>query len=247
MKTAFGAQLLSHKAIYSLNIKKTNKNSSIEGGYGRSHFEIQQVCNGWNINEDYILLYKLADNKNANSLFSNKTFENTNGTQHSFEYNEKSDFNGENGHHGFIQKINNKIVGSLISENIKELSFNDDILFPVDHLKKLINIAENKGKFFTSKVFFGTEDKKLIKTVSAFISKKKISKIKNNSYLLNKMVWPIKLAFYPSNTKQSKPDYEITIELDEVGVVHNYDVNYGDFIVEANLEKFKTIGTSDCN
>ena len=60
------------------------------------------------------------------------------------------------------------------------------------------------------------------------------------------MVWPIKLAFYPNETKQSKPDYEITIELDDVGIVHSYEVDYGDFVVKAKLQKFKIIEKSNC-
>ena len=246
VKPALAAQLLSHNAIYVLNIEQTNKNSSLEGGQGRSVFEIRQVCNGWNVKEDYILIYELANKKNAKSFSSHKTFENTNGTQHSFEHNEKSDFNGENSYEGYIQKVNNKIIGSLINRKTKELSFDKDILFPVDHLNKLINIAQNKGRVFTSKVFFGTEDQEFIKIVSAFISKKRSSKIQNNTYLSKKMIWPIKLAFYPNQSRQSKPDYEISIELDEVGIVHSYKVDYGDFIVKAKLQNFKIIEKTDC-
>ena len=158
----------------------------------------------------------------------------------------KSDFNGENNYEGFIQKINNKIIGSLISKNSKELSFDKDVLFPVDHLKKLIDIAKNKGSIFTSKVFFGSENKEFIKIVSAFINKKRSSNIKNDIYLSTKMVWPIKLAFYPNETKQSKPDYEIKVELDDAGIIHSYEVNYGDFVVKAKLQKFKIIEKSNC-
>ena len=245
-KPIIAAQLLSHNAIYNLNIKKISRNSSFEGGQGRSVFKIKRVCNGWNVNEDFILNYDLADQRNAKSFSSHKTFESTNGAQHSFEYKAKSDFNGENNHEGYVQKIENKIIGSLISDKTKELSFNKDVLFPLEHLKRLINIAENKGIFFTSKVFFGSEEKEFIKTVSAFISKKRSSKIINNSYLSNKMIWPIKLAFYRNETKESKPEYEISIELDEVGIVHSYEVNYGDFIVQANLQKFKKIEITSC-
>ena len=49
---AWTAQLLSHNAIYALNIERINKNSSLEGGQGRSVFKIKQVCNGWDVNED---------------------------------------------------------------------------------------------------------------------------------------------------------------------------------------------------
>ena len=90
------------------------------------------------------------------------------------------------------------------------------------------------------------EDKELIKIVSAFISKKRISKIQNNIYLSKRMIWPIKLAFYPNQSRQLKPDYEISIELDDVGIVHSYEVDYGDFIVRANLQNFKIIKKEDC-
>ena len=63
------------------------------------------------------------------SFSSHKTFENTIGTQHSFEHNEKSDFNGENSYENYIQKINNKIIGSLISKKTKELSFSIEFYF----------------------------------------------------------------------------------------------------------------------
>ena len=96
------------------------------------------------------------------------------------------------------------------------------------------------------KFFFGTEDADFIKTVSAFISKKRNSKIKNNTYLSNKKIWPIKLAFYKQNSNQSRPDYEITIELDNVGVVHSYKVNYGEFIVRAELKEFKILENTIC-
>ena len=243
---AFAVKLLSHNAIYDLSIALINNNSSLEGGKGRSAFKIKQVCNGWDINEDFFLIYELANKQNTKSFSSHKTFENATGTQHSFEHSEKSDFNGENSYEGYIEKIDNKIIGSLINNDTKKLSFDKDVLFPIEHLKKLINIASNKGKFFTSKVFFGNEEKEFIKTVSAFISKKRISKIKNITYLSKKMVWPIKLAFYPYETRKSKPDYEITIELDDVGIIHSYKVNYENFIVHADLKKFKVIDAVGC-
>ena len=139
---AWTAQLLSHNAIYALNIERINKNSSLEGGQGRSVFKIKQVCNGWDVNEDYILIYELANNKNAKSFSSHKTFENTNGTQHSFEHNEKSDFNGENSFEGYVQKFKNKTTGLLINKNTKKLSFENDVLFPIEHLKLLIILVQ---------------------------------------------------------------------------------------------------------
>ena len=240
------SQLLSHKATYNLNIENIKENSFLEGGQGQTFFEIKEVCNGWNVKEDYVLIYELPNKRTANSISSYTTFENIRGTKHSFELNEKSEFNGENTYQGFAEKINDKILVSIIKQSIKKKSFKEKILFPVEHLRKVIEAAQKGETLFTSKVFFGNEDKNLVKIVSAFISKERKSKFQNIEYLRDKIIWPIKLAFYTTDKKNINPDYEITLELDQLGVVHSYLVNYGDFEVRATLKNFKMIEKKKC-
>ncbi len=246
IKVTIAADLLSHKAFYLLNIKKTDMKSSLEGGKGQSILEMKKVCNGWDVNEDYVLIYELANKKNAKSFSSYKTFENFDGSQHSFQVNEKSDFNGENSFEGYVQKFKNKTTGLLINKNTKKLSYENDVLFPIEHLKLLIKAAENKEKNFTSKVFFGSNEEELTKIVSAFIGKKRISVLNKNKSISEKYIWPVKLAFYNINTKQSKPDYEIKLEIDEDGIIHYYETDYGDFIIEANLGKISYLNDLKC-
>ena len=61
------------------------------------------------------------------------------------------------------------------------------------------------------------------------------------------MVWQIKIAFYSKAENKTSPDYEISLELDEVGVVYSYKVDYGDFEVIAKLKDFKVIEKQVCN
>ena len=85
INSASSAQLLSHKATYTLNIENIKDNNVLEGGQGQTFFEIVENCNGWNIKEDYVLIYELPNQKMANSFSSYSTFENYLGTKHSFE------------------------------------------------------------------------------------------------------------------------------------------------------------------
>ena len=68
----------------------------------------------------------------------------------------------------------------------------------------------------------------------------------NGKDLSKVMVWPIKIAFYSKIEKKTEPDYEISLELDEVGVVYSYKVNYGDFEVKAKLKDFKVLEKKIC-
>ena len=242
---SYALQLLSHKATYILNIENI-KNSFLEGGQGQTFFEIQEVCDGWKVREDYVLMYELPNKKSAKSYSSFTTFENKNSTKHSFQLIEKSDLNGETDYQGFVEKNRNNISGSIIKNSIKKLSFNKKTLFPLEHLQKVIEKAKKGQNIFNSDVFFGNEESNQIKTVSTFISKKKQANIHNNKDFSKIMVWPIKIAFYSKNENKTKPDYEISLELDEVGVVYSYKVNYGDFEVKAKLKDFKVIEKQVC-
>ena len=151
---SFSSQLLSHKATYILNVENI-KNSFLEGGQGQTFFEIQEVCDGWNVREDYILIYELPNKKSARSFSSFTTFENKNSTKHSFQLTEKSDLNGENDYQGFVEKNKKNISGSMINQNIKKLTFNKKTLFPLEHLKKVIQKAKSGQTIFNADVFFG--------------------------------------------------------------------------------------------
>ena len=243
---ALSTQLVSHKASYTLNIQNIKDNSYLEGGQGQTFFEILENCTGWNIKEDYVLIYELPNGKTANSFSSYSTFENFLGTKHSFELNEKSQFSGEKSYQGFIEKNKRKISGSIINNSIKKLTFQKDVLFPIEHLLELIKTARNGEKILTKKVFFGNEDKEFIKIVSAFIGQIRISKLEDIEYLKDKKIWPIKVAFYEQNTKQVNPEYEIYIEIDDLGVVHSYKVDYGNFEIKALLKKFELLPKTIC-
>ena len=125
---SFSSQLLSHKATYILNVENI-KNSFLEGGQGQTFFEIQEVCDGWNVREDYVLIYELPNKKSAKSFSSFTTFENKISTKHSFQLTEKSDLNGKNDYQGFVEKNKKNISGSMINRNIKKLTFNKNTLF----------------------------------------------------------------------------------------------------------------------
>ena len=115
------------------------------------------------------------------------------------------------------------------------------------NLKKVIQKAKAGQTIFNADVFFGNEESNPIKTVSTVISNKRRAKVHNNKNVSAVMVWPIKIAFYSRGENKTSPDYEISLELDEVGVVYSYKVDYGDFEVIAKLKDFKVIEKQVCN
>ena len=115
-------------------------------------------------------------------------------------------------------------------------------LFP----KQTIHTICPLKKILTKKVFFGNEDEEFIKIVSAFIGKIRNSTSEDIDYLKDKKIWPIKVAFYKEKSKQENPEYEIYLEIDDLGVVHSYKVDYGSFEIKALLKKFELLPKTTC-
>ena len=242
----FSSSLLSHKATYNLTLERKNMNSLLEGGVGKSTFLFQKTCSGWSLKENFMITYNLANKKSAKSFSVFKTFEDFKSKRFSFDHYDKSELSGEINYSGFVKKKDKNLSGKLIDKNIKNISYDGSILLPTEHLIKLINFAKEEKKFFNSDVFFGSNKNNLIKRVTAFIGRKKLSSEKSKYKFLKKNVWPINLAFYNFKQKKAIPETEISLEIDEEGVVHFYNVDYGDYIMIGKLDKIEVLEKKDC-
>ena len=141
---SYASNILSHKAYYNLILDKTKTSSVLEGGNGKSTYLFNRGCTGWSIKENFMIFYNLTNNKNAKSYSIFKTFEDYSSKNFSFELFEKSDLSGEINYSGFVKKDNKKLIGTLIDNDSKEISINEEILFPNEHIIQLIKFAKKE-------------------------------------------------------------------------------------------------------
>ncbi len=175
-----------------------------------------------------------------------KTFEDFSSKNFSFEHHDKSDVNGIINYQGYLKKKGNNLSGKLIESDITDLNYQDKILLPTEHLIKLLKYAKNNKKILYSNVFFGSSKDSLIKKVSAVIGNKKKIKSDFRKKVKDRYVWPINLAFFNYNSKKSSPETQIKIDIDQGGVVYNYEVDYGDYKMYANLVKLDSLTEKKC-
>ena len=243
---SYSNKLLSHKAYYNLILEQLERSSLLESGNGKSTYLFKKSCSGWLLKENLVLTFNLSNNKSANTFSKFETFEDFLSQDFSFDHYDKSDISGILNYQGFVRKEKKKLKGMLIENKLHQIEFAEKILFPTEHLIKLIELAKQKKRFFYSNVFFGSSKENLVKKVSAFIGKEKNISIKINSKILKQKIWPIRLAFFNFKSGRSSPETEISIELDEGGVIHNYEVDYGDYKMVAVLDKIEKIEDESC-
>jgi hypothetical protein len=116
-------------------------------------------------------------------------------------------------------------------------------LFPTEHMVKLIAEAQ-KGSSRLSRIIFdgATLDGPL--EVNAIIG----SPIKpsGDDRLTDRASWPVRMAFFPIQSQQAEPDYEVEVRLNDNGVSNRVLLDYGDFTVNAALEKIEPLPKPKC-
>ena len=134
----------------------------------------------------------------------------------------------------------------IFDKKKEKLAFNDDILFPTEHLKILLENAKKNINFHTAKVFFGSDKENLVKIVSSFIGKKMKTDVSIENDLLKKQVWPIQLSFYDLNQKKPDPKTKVIAYVDENGIAHSFTVDYGSYKMKGKLVSIEKVSKLRC-
>jgi hypothetical protein len=64
--------------------------------------------------------------------------------------------------------------------------------------------------------------------------------------LTNRPSWPVRMAFFPTQSQQAEPEYEVEVRLFDNGIANHFLLDYGDFTVHAALEKIEALPKPKC-
>ena len=64
--------------------------------------------------------------------------------------------------------------------------------------------------------------------------------------LFQRFYWPVNLAYYTPGKELDKPDYTISTQLQENGVIIGYVIDYGEFSINSELNDLNLININKC-
>ena len=246
VNTSLSSTIVSHKAYYDLEFLTNETPSVVEGGSGKSSFLLEKQCKGWSLKEIFAITFNLNNKDNSKNFSIFSSFEDFTAKNFSFEHLDKNDLEKEMFYSGYVKKNKNILNGQIFDKKNEKFSFDDDILFPTEHLEILLKNAKKNINFHTAKVFFGSDKDNLVKVVSAFIGKKINTDISIENKLLKKQVWPIQLSFYNLNQKNPNPKTKVIAYVDDRGIAHSYTVDYGSYKMKGRLTNIENVRKLKC-
>jgi hypothetical protein len=129
----------------------------------------------------------------------------------------------------------------------KSFKLPPDMLFPSAHTIMLIDKAQAGENFISKHIFDGATVENAV-LVSAVIGAKiePDAEAAKRSPLLNRPGWRVRLAFFPADQKEEKPDYELGMLLLDNGVSRDMVIDYGDYTIRAKLDDIEPVPKPKC-
>lgn len=241
------ANIVPHRAIYSMSLEKAQSSSGVTGASGQMLFEWGDGCEGWTIEQRYKLRMQYAEADETELAISFVTWEAKDGSRYRFNVRKlrdgetDEDLRGE----GRITGADGSGVAEFLRPERRSIALGAGALFPSIHTSILIDAAK-RGEVLINRVVFdgGTTDGAF--DVSAAIGKAQSADGLSGDKALATRWWPVRMAFFPAGQGGDHPDYEMGIELQENGIVRGMTLDYGNFVIRAKLEKLEPMPRPKC-
>ena len=242
---AGAVELLSHRAAYRLSLHNALTTGGIVGVRGALVMEWRASCEGWISNQQ---LGFVADTNDGSDFMYDVRFTSWESRDHNtLRFNVRSFDGGEPfeeisgkarlGHDG----ESGEARYDKPEENTTELP--EGTIFPTLHMNRLVEAAQ-AGEFVMTHDVFDGSDPEVISTVSAFIGQARVSSVDTDAG--KEQRWPVQLAYYSGRSGVDTPDFQISFDLNERGVLYDIVLDYGDFALQADLEEMEAYDAPVC-
>jgi EipB-like len=246
------SNILPHRAGYELSLRSVRSGSGIIDVTGLLSYDWTDTCDGWIVEQRYVLQVVRGDGPVVEISASYANWESKDGLRYRFNVKrghgseEDSDPSEVQGEASLKGKGKAGTVRFDKPEK-QEIALPAGTLFPTEHTLVLIQKAKAGEKFDRHPVFDGAELEGP-SMMTAFLLPKRDAPPGGKPSMLTaaQPVWPVTIAVFSEGDKSETPSFEMTIYLQENGVVPEMIMDYGDFSVVGHMKIFEKLPKAEC-
>jgi len=244
---ALAVDLASHKAIYDIRMKSATTGAQVLDVRGKMLYSFKKSCDGWISDHKFSLDYEYAGTPPVKVESKFTSFEKFDGSLLNFSSNRLANGEPDQELRGIAKIASEKAIYSIPSDLSFDLS--KVTMFPAKHTVKLIDAAKDGKKIVNATVFDGSDDQGPVEINAVIIKKLSLeSDIKLDKDLIGKNGWLMRLAVFPKtgDDNQVISDYEMTMALQENGIIRDMVVDYHNFSISQKLVAIEPIQDDVC-
>jgi len=137
----------------------------------------------------------------------------------------------------------------LTQPKAQTLDFGREVLFPTQHIERLIEAAKHGGGPMQARVYDGSDTGAKIFATMSVIGKEATKPDEDTqtvSALGGIRRWPVVIAYFNEASTDAPPEYTLSFDLYENGVSGSLKLDYGAFALRARLRKLEMLPASAC-
>ncbi len=243
--------LISHRAVYDLELKDASDRSGIEGMTGRMVYEFTgSSCKGYKTDFRFVTQINTGDAVRMTDQ-QTTTFEDAVSKKFTFETKSFTDDKLDKEVIGSAADVDGKMKVDLTKPDPREI----DLVpgeFPTEHMYQVIENAKLGKRIFESRVFDGSDDGDESLITSTLVGKQQAPKDGDVEASVagdfaKAPFWPVTIAYYNDKTgTDSLPIYRMSFKLYENGITRDLTMDYGDFVLTGKLAKLDVLKPETC-
>ena len=253
---ADAATVVPHRAIYDLSLLRANESASLRSATGKLAFEIDgSSCDGYTVNFRMATKYRQDDGSVSVIDSLSTTYENGAATE--LRHQSKQSVNGtvRDSDRIRLTRPTADTEGAVELKSKPEESFTvpAGAALPMQHQMKLMALGGAGGGRDSSIVFDGSDGAKAFRAIS-FVGRQKpagsIARDAENPAarpLMGNVAWPMTVSYFALDGNAETPEYQVSFDMYDNGVVTGLVLDYGDFALSGTLADLKMFDTQGCN
>ena len=251
------AVLAPHRAVYDLTLAKSRGQRPIEAVHGRILYDFSgNACEGYALQFRQVSEINSGEGKMALSDLRAATWEE--GNAKSFRFNSENKVNDRvvdvvDGNAG---RDSSGVSVKLSKPQAKSFDLDAKVVFPTEHVRRVIEAAEAGKRLLELSVFDGSESGEKVFSTLAVIGnvippgeKLPDDAAAGTPALAALKRWPVTISYFDQSsakTGEQTPAYAIGFELYENGVSRALTLDYGDFVVSGIMSQLEVKDAGAC-
>jgi EipB-like len=137
----------------------------------------------------------------------------------------------------------------LTKPKAQTLDFGHEVLFPTQHIERMIEAAKQGGGPMQARVYDGSDTGAKIFATMSVIGKeatKPAEDAQTASALSGIRRWPVVISYFNEAATDAPPEYTLSFDLYENGVSGSLKLDYGAFALNARLRKLEILPATTC-
>jgi hypothetical protein len=251
-----GSELSPHRAVYSMSLATTKLSGGVTAASGNMTYKFADSCDGWTVENRTVLTFSYNEGAPVATTWDFLTWESKDGMHYRFRVRSTRDGVLAEEIDG-VANLDGPGKGGTAKYSLPEartLKLPRGTLFPTDHTLHLLDSAQKGDHMFEKVLFDGTAVEGAF-DVSAilghpFPANANVSpaevKPAVDATLLSAPSWRVQMAFYPKDSTDPTPDYEVALRYYLNGVADEVVQSFGNFSLKGTLETLEPLPKPDC-